>query len=103
MMNPGYKPALKPLEKYFFELLMKFAQTTKVVPVPIEKRSGQELLDLLEQTRRNVERAEILFTLLCCWDGSEGLEEEKIIECLGLLVVAYEVGFWYDQTENKIR
>ena len=97
-MNPGYKPALKPLDTFFFGLLMKFAQTTNVTPVPIEERSRQELIDLLEQTRRNMERAEILFTPLCCWDGSEGLEEKKIIECLGLLVVAYEVGFWYDQS-----
>ena len=80
---------------------MKFAQTKKATPVPIEERSREELLNLLEQTRRNLERAEILLTPLCCWDGSEGLEEEKIIECLGLLVVAYEVGFWCDQTENK--
>ena len=99
-MDPGYKPALKPLDTFFFRLLMKFAQTTNVTPVPIEERSQQELLTLLEQTRRNMEKAEILFTPLCCWDGSEGLEEKKIIECLGLLVVAYEVGFWYDQSGN---
>ena len=29
------------------------------------------------------------------WDGSEGAEETNIIESLGLLVVTYEVRFWF--------
>lgn len=75
--------------------VMKFARTKEVVSVPIEDRSRGELLDLLEQTRSRLEHAEILPVPLVYWDGSEGTGEQRIIEMLGLLVVAYEVRFYY--------
>ena len=46
------------------ELLMRFAEKTEVESVPIEQRSRQELLDLLEKTRSTMEQAELLVTPL---------------------------------------
>ena len=63
----GYRPVLKLTDKFFFDLLMRFARTKEVIPVPIEERSRQELLDLLEQTRSMMEKAEILVTPIVCW------------------------------------
>ena len=78
---------LKPADKWFMELLLKLARKEEVQPVPVEKRSRQELLDLLEQTRSTLEQAEILVTPIVVWDGSEGEQEQSIIESIGLLVV----------------
>ena len=80
---------LKPTDKWFMELLLKFARKQEVQPVPVENRSRQELLELLEQTRSLLEQAELLVTPIVVWDGSEG-EQEQL-----LLVVAYEVKFFY--------
>ena len=89
------KKVLKPTDKWFMELLLKFACKQEVQPVPAENRSQQELLELLEQTRSLLEQAELLVTPIVVWDGSEGEQEQTIIESIGLLVVAYEVKFFY--------
>ena len=88
-----YKPTLKPADKMFMQLLLKFARTAEVAPVPIENRNREELLGLLASTLSSLRQAEILVVPLVCWDGSEGEDEREIIECLGLLVVAYEGTF----------
>ena len=82
----NFRPTLNPGDQIAMKLLTKFARTKEVAPVPLEERSRQELLDLLEQTRSTMERAEILITPLICWDGSEGEEERHAIEPLGLLI-----------------
>ena len=89
----GYKPSLKPADKIFMSLLLKFAGTTEVTPVPIEHRDRQELLDLLASTLSHLRQAEILVVPLVLWNGSEGEDEVEVIESLGLLVVAYKGTF----------
>ena len=86
-----FKPVLKPSDKFMMDMIMKFARQSEVVSVPIEERTRDELLELLEQAQSSLEAAEILVTPLLCWDGSEGPEEQMIIQSVGLLVVAYEV------------
>ena len=58
----------QPTDRFFMELVIKFARKDKVKPVPLEKRSRQELLDLLDKTRSTMEQAEIIvapFVVLC--------------------------------------
>ena len=85
------------------ELLLKFARKEEVKPVPVEKLSRQELLVLLEQTRSFLEQAEILVTPIVTWDGSEGEQEQIIIESIGLLVASYEVKFFYCKILEMVR
>ena len=94
---------LKPTDKWFMELLLKFARKEEVKPVPVEKLSRQELLVLLEQTRSFLEQAEILVTPIVTWDGSEGEQEQIIIESIGLLVASYEVKFFYCEILEMVR
>ena len=86
----GYTPILKPGDKIFMQILLKFARKTEVVPVPIECRNREELLKLLASTISHLRQAEILVVPLVYWNHSEGEDETEVIECLGLLVVAYE-------------
>ena len=99
----SFKPVLKPSDKFMMDVMMRFVRQSEVVSVPIEERTRQELLELLAQAQSSLEAAEILVMPLVCWDGSDGPDEQAIIQSVGLLVVAYEVQFWYWEILEMMR
>ena len=99
----SFKLVLKPSDKFMMDVMMRFVRQSEVVSVPIEERTRQELLQLLAQAQSSLEAAEILVMPLVCWDGSDGPDEQAIIQSVGLLVVAYEVQFWYWEILEMMR
>ena len=71
-------------------MIMKFAKPNQIALIPIESRSKEELLELLETCKKSLREAELIATPVVCWDGAEGAEETEIIELLGVIIVPFE-------------